>query len=156
MYVKRYQQHGTFLDISQPMWDTHLLVLLGDHLADDLVVLEGGQPELGNTLDVGLVTGLVDLFDTSLVVLILRIGHVADGLTGSDLVLGRLGLSGNDLLSSSVERCVSCGVLRDESVWQRVSDETLMTCAEWFLKRTFFSISRISLWNSLSILECSV
>jgi hypothetical protein len=138
------------------MWDTHLLILLGDHLADDLVVLEGGQPELRNTLDVGLVTGLVDLFDTGLVVLILRVGHVANGLTGSDLVLSRLGLSGNDLLSSSVERCVSCGVLRDESVWQRVSDETLMTCAEWYLKRTFFSISRISLWNSLSILECSV
>lgn len=127
MHEPRCQDYSSFTGIAQPACDTHLLVLLGDHLADDLVVLEGSQPELGNTLDVGLVTGLVDLFDTSLIVLILRVGHVADGLTGSDLVLGRLGLSGNDFLSSSVERSVSCGILRDECGWQRVSDETLLT-----------------------------
>jgi len=37
------------------------------------VVLEGGQPELGDTLDVSLVARLIDLFNAGLVVVILRI-----------------------------------------------------------------------------------
>lgn len=87
--------------------ETHLLVLLGDKFTDDLVVLEGGQPELGDTLDIGLLARLVNLLDTSLVILVLRVGYITGGFSGSDLVLGGLGLSGDDFLSSSVERSVT-------------------------------------------------
>jgi hypothetical protein len=90
---------------------THLLVLLVDQVSNDLVVLQGGQPELGNTLDVGLVARLINLFNTSLLIVLVRVRDIADGLTGSDLLLSGLSLSGDDLLSSSVERSVSGGEL---------------------------------------------
>jgi len=86
---------------------TYLLVLLVDQISNDLVVLQGGQPELRDTLDVGLVARLVDLLDTSLFLVLLRVRDVTDGLTSGDLLLGGLSLSGDDLLSSGVKRSVS-------------------------------------------------
>lgn len=85
-----------------------LLVFISDELRQGHSVLHGSEPEFRDTL--GTVCGglvVVDLGDLSLlliVVLVIRVGVLALG----DLLLCGLGLSGDDVLTTRVERLVLC------------------------------------------------
>jgi hypothetical protein len=66
------------------------------------MVLECGQPEFGDTLNIGLIARLVDLLNSGLLIILVRVRYIADSFTGSDFFFGRLGLSGDNLLSAGV------------------------------------------------------
>lgn len=77
------------------------------------MVLEGGEPELGNTLDICasllVLVNLGDLGALFLFVVLILVVRVR-GLTSLDVSVGRFGRTGNDGLSSLVQR----GVLGQE------------------------------------------
>jgi len=94
------------------------------------VVLQGGQPELRNTLDVGLVARLVDLLNTSLFVILIRVRDVANSLAGSDFLLSGLSLSGDDLLSSGIKGSVSGSEL-ERTTYIKVEHESACSRLEY-------------------------
>jgi hypothetical protein len=82
--------------------------------SDDVVILQSGQPKLGDTLD-STFTSLANLLHMGLrFVLILGVGNIADRFTSSDLFLSGLDLSRDDLLTTVIQRCVlSCELIDD-------------------------------------------
>lgn len=111
------------------------------------MVLQRGEPELGDT-SLSILLALLNLGDTSsllLLILVLILVISVDVLTGGDLLICGLGLTGNDGRSTLVKGSV---------FGEELAVSTGQTAVPAF-EPTFFSNSRMAIWNSLSIFECS-